>query len=125
VNNKFKQQLYNRCLDLTISVIKLTNEVKNDYQLTGIVRQLINCISSIGANLSEGNGSVSKLEFIKFMNISRKSGLEGLYWFDVFIKSKILSNSGTEKASKLRKECDELVRIFTKIILTTKSKMNK
>lgn len=92
--------------------------IKHVYKLT---KQLINCVSSIGAKFAEGNGAVSKLEFVKFMNHSRKSGLEALYWFDVMIQSELLSKKESiRKAKNLKIECDELVRIFTKIILTSK-----
>ena len=122
-NKRFKDQLYQRCVRFTIDVIRLTSSLKLGYEYYGILKQLINSASSIGANFAEGNGAVSRLEFIKFMNHSRKSALETLYWFDVIIKSNILrKQSSVKKAKILKKECDELTRIFSSIILTSKKK---
>ncbi|MDD3647957.1 MAG: four helix bundle protein [Candidatus Dojkabacteria bacterium] len=120
-NKEFKEQFYNRCVAFTVDVIKFTNSLDLCYDYSGILKQLVNCVSSIGANFTEGNGAVSKIEFIKFMNHSRKSGLEGIYWFDVLIGSSLINNNFIKKAKELKKECDELVRILSKIILTSKN----
>lgn len=125
MKNRFRDELYNRCLNLTIQVIRFTSSIKLNYELNGIKKQLVNCTSSIGANFTEGNGAVSKIEFIKFMNHSRKSNLEALYWFDVIIKSELLSEEEISKAKELKQECEELVKIFTKIILTSKENIRR
>lgn len=120
-NNEFKEKFYKRCINLTVKVIVLINSMKLDYEFSGISRQLINSISSIGANFTEGNGAVSKGEFIKFMNHARNSGLESIYWFDVFIESGLMKKrENRESIKKLKEECKELTKILGSIILTSK-----
>ena len=55
-------------------------ELPNDYALQHISKQLFRAISSIGANVAEGQESYEGKEFIRYLNIAIRSGIEADHW---------------------------------------------
>lgn len=74
-----------------------------------IADQLIRSSTSIGANITEGKASSSRLEFKKFYEIALKSANETKYWLNLLSDAKladeqevlILLNEVTEIANML------------------------
>jgi len=82
-NSKFKSDLRQRCYQLSLQVINLTNYLPNKRSTWVISDQLIRSATSIGANLIEARASSSRLEFKKFYEISLKSANETKYWLSL------------------------------------------
>jgi len=81
-------------------------------------KQLLRSGTSVGANIAEGLQAQSKKDFISKLSIALKEAHESDYWI------RLLSDSGclTEKQGlSLQKDLDEIIRLLTAIIKTSKS----
>ncbi len=77
------------------------------------------CGTSIGANVHEGLGSESKKDFIHKLSISLKESKETSYWLNLLKDSQYISS---EQFHKLNLDCNEIIKILSSIILTTKQR---
>lgn len=81
-----------------------------------ILNQLVRSASSIGANYTEANNAVSRLDFRNKVYISKKEAAESRYWL------RLLSKSNPEiDVSSLIDESTELVLILQKSVSTLNS----
>ena len=97
-----------------ISLYKTLISEKKEFVLS---KQLLRSGTSIGANVEEALAASSKADFINKLNISAKENRETSYWL------RLLKDSGyiTEETFKLHSECLEMQRIFSSILLTSKT----
>jgi len=79
--------------------------------------QLLKSGTSIGANVEEGVGGASKKDFINKFQIAYKEARETKYWLRLLMESELL---GKEPAISLIKDCDEIIRILTAILNSSK-----
>ena len=104
-------------------VIKVLNQVKKlpyTPENKVIRHQIAKSVTSMGANDQEADGSTSAKDFINKYSIVRKESKETDYWLRI-IKD---INPDLEKTSvELLKELDEIIKIISKIIYNTKSKI--
>ncbi len=92
---------------------KLTSE-KNEWILS---IQLLRSGTSIGANIAEANYAESKEDFVHKMAISQKEASETAYWLRLLYRSQFID---AEEYNNRYNECQELLRIITKIIVRSK-----
>ncbi len=116
----FKAKLLNRTFQFSLSVIRFISNLSKNNINQVIGNQLLRSGLSIGANLAEGQGSSSKMEFKNFMQIAYKSTIETRYWLALLEKS--AGNNKTLEA--LITEAKELSKILSSILLTIKGKKN-
>ena len=93
-------------------------EEKREYILA---KQLLRSGTSVGANLTEAQYSVSKKEFLVKIKISLKECAETEYWLDLLKEVGLLSQTEYDNAIK---DCHELLKLLTSIAKTTKDKLN-
>jgi len=93
---------------------------KND-QRDPVIKQLLRSGTSIGANVEEALGGVSKKDFILKLGISYKEARESLYWIKLL---KETSHPNIEAVAKLETNCGELIKILGAIIKTSKESSN-
>ncbi|HLW08168.1 MAG TPA: four helix bundle protein [Marinilabiliaceae bacterium] len=102
------KEIYHYCQQL--------KEVKKEYDLS---RQLLRSGTSIGANLAEANGAISKQDFSAKISIAYKECLETQFWLKLLKEVNLIEdipyNSLFEKA-------DEVGRILFAILKTTRIK---
>lgn len=81
-------------------------------------RQLAKSGTSIGANVEEADGALSKKDFINKMGIARKESKESIYWLklisDKYIKKELIAGD--------IKEATEIKNILSSIIENTKKR---
>ena len=90
-------------------------EVLEENRKFVISRQLLKSGTSIGANVREAQNAESKIDFLHKMKIAAKEADETQYW--LLICKNSLSYLENEK---LLENVEELIRILTKIISSTK-----
>lgn len=78
--------------------------------------QLVKSGTSIGANVEEADGAVTKRDFINKMAIARKEAKETKYWLRL-IAGKYIK---TELLEEDIKEAQEIINILSAIINKTK-----
>ncbi len=99
-----------------LMIIKLGKKLiaQNEYVLS---RQILKSGTSIGANIEEAVGGISKKEFRAKMSISYKEARETHYWL------RLLKDSGyitINEFNELEKELSSILRILYKIIESSK-----
>ena len=115
-NNLYKKA-YSFAVD-TISLYKWICENKNEYILS---KQLLRSGTSIGANISEANGAISKADFSAKISISYKESLESKYWLSLLKDTGYIDN---ERFHVLYNHADELSRIMFTILKNTRIKQS-
>jgi four helix bundle protein len=114
-----KRNLSERLLEFGASIIKLAIKLSKTAVGRHIGFQLMKSATSAGANYEEACGAESKADFIHKMQIVLKELRESLFWLKLMAKSGLLLS---EDVRPSRNEAEELVKIFSKSIVTAKSR---
>ena len=85
-------------------------------------KQILRSGTSIGANINEGISAQSKRDFVHKSSISLKEGRETIYWLRLSKDSNYIEET---EFIRLFNSCEEIIRILTKTILTTKERYFK
>lgn len=99
-----------------IRVYQLLTKDKREFILS---KQLMRSATSIGANVNEGLFAESKKDFIHKLHIALKETRETLYWLNLLRDSDYLEEV---TFLALKGDCDQIIKILSSIILTTKQK---
>lgn len=84
-----------------------------------IAGQLLRSGTSIGANVFEAQHAESRLDFVHKMKIAIKEANETLYWLI------LCERTESYPSSSLRNSAEEIIRIISKIIVSSKNKIAK
>jgi len=75
--------VWNRAQNMAVNVIKLTRRLpKRDEAVPEITKQLIRAAGSVGANIAEGHGRMSRKVYRQYLVIARGSASEVGSWLD-------------------------------------------
>jgi four helix bundle protein len=113
------KDIVERTFKFGVKIINLAGFLPKTPAGLTIANQIIRSGTSVGANVEEAQGGLTKKEFIKSLSVALKEVRETKFWLRTAIESKNLSLS---KAEKILKESEELTRILVTII--KKSKIN-
>ncbi len=105
-----------KSFEFALRIVKLYKYLTLDKKEYVLSKQILKSGTSIGANVEEAAGGVSKKDFINKLSIAYKEARETHYWL------KLLSGSGyiTNKMfDSLEKDCEELKKILYTIIHKT------
>ena len=100
-----------------IRMVKLyqhLSEAKREFVLS---KQLLRSGTSIGANIEEAIGGQSRADFLAKISIAYKEARETLYWLRLLKDTDYLT---PKEYTSIAAEADELCRILSSIITTTK-----
>ena len=100
-----------------VKIYKLLCEEQKEYVLS---KQILRSGTSVGANIEEGIAGQSDKDFLSKISISYKEARETVYWLKLLSATDYLTK---EQADSLIFEADELCKILSKIITTTKAKL--
>ncbi|MBQ7571414.1 MAG: four helix bundle protein [Bacteroidaceae bacterium] len=92
------------------------------HQEYDISRQVKRSGTSVGANVCEALYAASKKDFLNKMYIAYKELGETKYWLRLLNKTELVTH---DSFISLYSDCEELDRIITSIIKTTKENLNK
>ena len=101
------------------SIIKLCRGIKQDNVVSPIISQLIRSATSVGANYMEANGASSKRDFVNKIFICKKELQETKHWLRMIDSAQ--SGAVSLGLEPIKKECQELIFIFTKIASSSRS----
>lgn len=99
---------------------KIVNSFKNlqtDKKEFVLSKQLLRSGTSIGANVEEAIGGQSRKDFIAKISISYKEARETKYWIRLLEATNYIE---TEEAKDSLNDADELCKILSSIIISTK-----
>lgn len=111
--NPLSTKSYDFALKMVVLCKKLTKEDR-EYALS---KQLLRSGTSIGANIAEANGAISKADFSAKISITYKESLETKYWLSLLRDSDYIA---VEQAIRLIIDGDELSKIMFSILKTTR-----
>ncbi|MEN9439968.1 MAG: hypothetical protein RLZ33_44 [Bacteroidota bacterium] len=107
-----------KSFDFAVKIVKFSFQMQNEKKEYVISRQLLKSGTSIGANIEESQGAISKAEFIAKLQISLKEAKEAKYWLRLIQASDIYSNPNLKE---LTNDCGELIVILTSILKSSKA----
>jgi len=110
-----KGSIYERSFEFALKVIELHKKLTKQREFV-LSKQLLRSGTSIGANVNEATAAESKKDFLHKMAIASKEARETLYWLKLLRKSRLIDTDLTIELEL----CDELVRILTSIVKTTR-----
>ena len=103
-------------------IAKCYRYLRDKKKETVMSKQLLRCGTSIGANVREGLYAQSRKDFISKLNIALKEAGETDYWLDVIHSAEYFTD---EEFNSLKSDNDELLKLLTTIIKTTKANSNE
>ena len=96
-----------------VRVIKLVGKLPRTVAGIEIGRQLIRAGTSVGSNMEEADGAISKKDFVNHVRIARKEAREARYWLALTEAAALLHDL---EVQALIQEANEIVRILSSII---------
>ena len=97
-----------------VSAYKFLCEEKHEYVLS---KQFLRSGTSIGANVAEAQYAVSRKDFLNKHYIALKECAETLYWLELMLSSRYLSE---KEHRSLYDDCEELRKLLSSITKTMK-----
>lgn len=105
-----------RTYQFAIEIVKLTQQLISEKEYV-LSKQILKSGTSIGANVEEAIGGISKKDFRAKMSISYKEARETQYWLKLLRDTKYIS---TEKFDSLNIELTSILKILYRIIESSK-----
>jgi len=118
MTNQRKYDIKERSLAFAVRTAKLIDSFPRKITLLEYSKQLARACASIGANLEEADGALSKKDFLNKIGIARKEAKETRYWLQLI---KQISTNNPADLDPLIKESEEIKLILSSIINNTKA----
>ncbi len=109
--------IVDKTIAFSLSIIKYCQILESEKKYV-IARQLMRSATSIGANVFEAQNAESKADFIHKMKIAAKESSEALYWLILCERSE-----GYSFQNKYREDLEQIIKIISKIISSSKNKI--
>lgn len=116
------EKLDERTYKFALRVIKMVNALPNTKVSEVLGRQVLRSATSVGANVEEALGAISKREFIQKMSIAAKEARETHYWLRLIRDAGLLS---ADQLNPLIQEALEIKMILSKTVKTSKERYGK
>ena len=110
-----------RTVKYALDVIGLYRTLEFDSVGRILGKQLLRSGTSIGANVHEAQAGQSKADFICKMSIAHKEARESAYWLRLIDEAHL---GMTEDVERMRDETQQLIRILSAILITSKQSKN-
>jgi four helix bundle protein len=101
----------------SLKIVEIYKENYGEYKYRDLLRQLLRCGTSIGANVEEAVGGQTRKDFYAKLYIAYKEARETHYWLRLLRDSNIISK---EKSEGLLHDCLEIRKIIGAITKTIK-----
>ena len=114
--------LADRLLTFAVSVIKIVNDLPKDRVGRHVSYQLLKSGTSPGANYEEARGAESTRDFIHKLRVALKELKESRFWLKLI---KAVPLIDPDKVVPLLQECEELIAILAKSVITARKSESK
>lgn len=108
--------------DFALKVVGLYKDIMKKEKEYVLSKQMLRAGTSIGANIAEANGAISKSDFSSKISIAYKESLETKYWLKLLRDSNYICEI---KANKLISDAYELSKFMFSILKTTRINKEK
>ena len=113
-----KSIVADKAYSFALQIISVYKELKQENEFV-LSKQILRSGTSIGANVNEAISAVSKKDFVNKLSISLKEARETKYWLNLLKDSNFINQKTFNKSNN---DCEELIKILSSIILTTKQR---
>lgn len=116
-DNVLKEKSYK----FSIRIVKFYQFIsvqKNEYVIS---KQVLRSGTAIGAMIEEANQAESKADFIHKLSVANKEANETHYWLRLIKDTQLVS----QDMSAMLNDCEELIKLLTAIIKSTKQNLSK
>jgi four helix bundle protein len=111
-----------KSFSLAVRVVKLCRFLRETKQEHVLSKQLLRSGTSVGANIEEAIGGISRADFSAKISIAYKEARETSYWLRLLHATDYL----TEEAFRsMAADCEEVCRILRAILNTTRIKSTR
>jgi len=111
--------VYEKAYEFAIRMVKAYQYLTKEKKEFVLSKQLLRSGTSIGANISEANGAVSKADFSNKISIAYKECLETKYWISLLHDTGFINQNTFES---IYTAGDEIGKILFSILKTTRIK---
>jgi len=121
MSNEIKNEsiIAKKAYAFAIDIVKLYKNLTIDNKEFVLSKQLLRSGTSIGANINEAVSGQSKRDFVHKLSIALKEARETSYWLNLLRDSAFIDHANFDEIDK---KCNEIIKILSSIILTTKEK---
>ncbi len=116
------EKLDERTYNFALRIAKMVSSLPKTSFADVMGRQVLRSGTSIGANVEEALGAISKREFIQKMSIAAKEARETHYWLRLIRDSGLVSSN---RINDLIQEALEIKMILSKTVKTSKERYGK
>lgn len=110
--------LYHKAFAFAVRIVNLRKylaDKKKEYVLSD---QILRSGCSIGANVAEANGGISKADFSNKLSIAYKEALETKFWLQLLHATEYIDES---MFGSMMKDLDEIIKILFTILKKTRN----
>jgi four helix bundle protein len=104
-----------------LRIVRLYRFLSNEKKEFVLSKQLLRSGTSVGALVRESEHAESRADFIHKLSIAQKEINESIYWLELLKESDYLNQ---EQFTSIHDDATEIIKIITKIIVTSKTKNN-
>ena len=116
-----KAELIERNRRFVISVLAALETLPHNRMYDALVRQLVRCVTSVGANYRAACRAKTTADFLNKLKIVEEEADETCYFLDLLMT--LTGNKGRQTLEGLYKEANELVAIYVASIKTTRNRV--
>ncbi len=116
-----KNIIQEKTFEFALMIVELCQELQHQREFI-LSNQLLKSGASIGANVRESQSAESTKDFIHKLSIALKESQETDYWLLLLKESNTIDQS---TANELINKNNDIAKILSKIILTSKKKLNE
>ena len=114
--------VYDKAYQFAIRIVKAYQFLSSEKKEFVLSKQLLRSGTSIGANIAEANGGISKADFSNKISIAYKECLETKYWLDLLKDTTFIDEKTHES---MYSDADEIAKILFSILKTTRIENKK
>jgi four helix bundle protein len=118
---KEENVILTKTYDFALRILKLHSHLRKKKIDSGLCSQLLRSGTSIGANTEEAIGGASRKDFINKLQVAYKEARETRYWLRLLHDGDILEK---KLADSFIKDCEEIIKILTTILNSSKGGSN-
>ncbi len=112
--------LKTKSFDFAVRIVKLYQYLKKEHNEFILAQQIVRSGTAIGALIREAEHGESLKDFIHKLSIGLKEANECQYWLDLLVATDFITK---KMYDSMNKDCEELLKLLTSSVKTSKSKL--
>ncbi|MEO8209779.1 MAG: four helix bundle protein [bacterium] len=119
---KSESIIQRKSYNFSIRIVRFYQYLIKEHKEYSLAKQILRSGTSIGANVEEASGGQSTRDFLYKLSIAYKEARETRYWLRILFDTNYINKNMFES---LINDCEEILKIISKIQTTTKSNLKK